>query len=269
MHAVVQVPAYREGDQFPEVLAAIREQDVDGHDVDVEAWVTLSPPGTRADCTTWQDAASVDGVTVHEAPEGKLSARNAAHEHAIEAGADAIVSWDADAYPRDDRVLASLLEPLEGDDVVVANSTPLAAPFEGNLLATLVDVAGAAEDRVRPHVHGQCHAMTAAAWEQLGPFDESIDQTNVSEVRAEEEFGFYHEAERAGAVVEPDGAVISNDTRRHRCRIQSAAHLGGGRGSFCASREQAVTFEPKRGMALAASDRRGSGSGAGCGCGGR
>lgn len=292
MDVAVQVPAYREGEQFSEVLEAILEQDDAGHDVTVEAWVTLSPPGLRGECTTWQDAVDVDGVQPFEAAPGKLSARNQAHDRAAHTlGADAIVSWDADAMPMHDRVLASLLEPLEPGEVVVANSNPLAAPFERNLLAGIVDFAGALEDALRPHVHGQLHAMTAKAWrDHLGPFDSThIDQTNVSQVRALEEFRFRTYAEQVGEVVDVEDAVISNDTRRHRCRIQTSAGLGEGRSEFCKSREGEVTFQP-RGLRAAASDRqefyntqhwagvpdhmkyrhaRDRRDGAGCGCGGR
>jgi hypothetical protein len=76
--------------------------------------------------------------------------------------------------------------------------------------------------------------MTAEAWEQVGPFDESVDQTSMPEVRAEEEFGFWRRLRSLGRVAQPPRAVVYNDPRREYCKIPFASsdHCTGRAGTF-------------------------------------
>lgn len=231
--AVVQIPAYEEGRTVYKTATEITEQNVPtGWSVDYEAWVTLSPPD-RDLCDTWQNAMAAENVDVFEAPQGKLSARNAAHDSAVDRGYDVLFSWDADAPPLHSNVLRSMLRAFEREPApVCVNSKPKSSP--DGALGQAIDLLAGVEDVATPHVHGQCHAMTAEAWEQAGPFDELVDQTSLPEVRAEEEFGFWRRMRALGPVVQPPRAVVYNDPRRAYCKIPFASsdHCTGRVGTF-------------------------------------
>lgn len=231
--AVVQIPAYEEGRTVYETATEISDQPVpEGWDVDYEAWVTLSPPD-RDLCDTWQNAMAAESVSVYEAPQGKLSARNEAHDLAVARGYDAIVTWDADAPPLDSGALASLIQPLGEDGVVATDSRPMSRT-ERSLPDSAVDLFAGIEDRVFPHIHGQAHGMTAEAWRQAGPFDTDLDQTSLPDVRAEEEFMFRQRLERVGDIVRPEPAIVYNDPRRAYCKMPflSSDHCTGRVGTF-------------------------------------
>lgn len=216
MNVTVQVPAYSEGDIIEDTLAELTAQrEPTWADVSYEAWVTPSCPNPES-CRTWVRARDFDGVDAHLAPNGKLSTRNEAHGHAVEGGADVLVTWDADAPPLHDDVLAELLAPLRSDGVVATNSAPTAPP---TVVGVAVNVLGRVEDVARPHMHGQCSAFTAEAWQQAGPFDTDLDETEVFEVRQEEEFGFYRRLAELGAIEHPDGAMVENHPRRAECLL--------------------------------------------------
>lgn len=235
--AVVQVPAFEEGPSMLRTLREIGDQDVpDGWRVAFQVWVTLSPPD-RELCDTWQAAVEAEGFTPFEAPPGKLSARNEAHDAAVEDGFDVIVSWDADAKPLRDDALASLLETVSQDGVVCANSRPVSRG--DGLFGAVVDVAAGAEDGLLPHVNGQAHAITAAAWEKAGPFDTDLDQTVISDVRAEEEFSFYRRLSALGRVTTAPGAAVENDMRRNWCKVPIMGQSG-----YCETRGE-KTFHPR------------------------
>ena len=231
--AVVQIPAYEEGRTVYETATEIAQQRVpDGWDVDYEAWVTLSPPD-RELCDTWQNAMAAENVDVFEAPQGKLSARNAAHDSAVARGYDVFFSWDADAPPLNGDVMASMLRAFEQEPrPVCVNSKPKSSP--DGLVGQAIDLFAAAEDVATPHIHGQCHALTAEAWQSVGPFDESLDQTSMVDVRAEEEFGFWRKLRSLGPVVQPRDAVVYNDPRRIACKVPFASsdHCTGRVGTF-------------------------------------
>lgn len=231
--AVVQIPAYEEGRTVYETATEIAQQRVpDGWDVDYEAWVTLSPPD-RDLCDTWQNAMAAENVDVFEAPQGKLSARNAAHDSAVERGYDVFFSWDADAPPLREDTMAAMLRAFEKTPrPVCVNSRPKSSP--DGLLGQVVDFAAAVEDIATPHIHGQAHALTTEAWEAIGPFDESIDQTDLPAVRAEEEFGFWRKLRSMGKIFEPPGAVVYNNPRRIACKVPFATsrHCVGRVGTF-------------------------------------
>ena len=219
MDVVIQLPAYDEADVIRQTMRAIDDQDVpDGHTVTTEAWITRNENKFGL-CDTMVAAEQVDGWDLFEAPQGKLSARNVAHNHAVEQGYDVFFSWDADAPPVGDGVLSSMIEAFEQEPTpVCVDSIPVSRPGNG-LFGLVVDVAAGIEDVAAPHIHGQCHALTAEAWEALGPFDESIDQTDLPAVRAEEELGFYREVASLGPVVRPPDAQVYNDPRRVKCNV--------------------------------------------------
>jgi len=233
MDAVVQIPAYEEGRTVYKTATEITQQRVpDGWDVDYEAWVTLSPPD-RELCDTWQNAMAAENVEVYEAPVGKLSARNVAHDSAVERGYDVFFSWDADAPPVYEDTMATMLRAFEQDPrPVCVDSTPKSSP--DGVVGQVVDFTAAIEDIATPHIHGQCHAMTAEAWEAVGPFDESVDQTSLPTVRAVEEFGLWRKLRAIGDVAKPPGAVVYNDPRRIKCKIPFAPsdHCTGRVGTF-------------------------------------
>lgn len=217
--AVVQIPAYNEADKLPNTAREILDQRVpDNYGVDLQAWVTRSE-NEKGCCDTMMAAESVPEMEVFEAPVGKLSARNAAHSHAVTRGYDVIVSWDADAPPEHDGVLAALLSAFDDPDVVAANSIPTALNRHRSLLGIGIDLFGAFEEVAFPHINGQAHAFTADAWEAVGPFDDSIDQTEMVKVRGEEEFGFGRKLRQYGKVVQPPSAKVYDDPRRIHCRF--------------------------------------------------
>jgi len=238
---VVQVPAFEEGSEMLPVLGSIRDQPVpDSVSVDYQVWVTLSPPD-RELCSTWQAAVGAEGFDVYEAPPGKLTARNAAHNYAVREGYDVIVSWDADAPPLADHTFAELLEPILNGSASCVNSNPYSS--SAGAFGAVVDVFASVEDVTVPHIDGQLHAMTADAWRQAGPFDDGIDQTDVTEVRAEEEFAFRHrlQSQSASGVVTAPGAVVYNDPRRAYCQVP-----GLGQNPYCGERG-VRTFSPRFG----------------------
>jgi len=240
MEVVVQIPAFEEGRQLAETAEQVVAQPTpEFASVDVEAWVTLSPPD-RSLCTTWQAAMDAKGVDTFEAPQGKLTARNAAHDSALKRGYDVIVTWDADAPPLRQDTLVQLLAPFGDDAVVAVNSKPVTA-IEPSVVDRTVDVVGMVEDRVKPHMHGQCSAFTANVWGEVGPFDTSIDESDENEVRPVEEFGFYHELSQYGEIVYASGAMVYNDPRRLHCTLPFM-----GDPEFCERREGNTTFSPDR-----------------------
>ena len=213
----VQMPAFEEAHQLPKTARAIADQRVpDGVTATYEAWVTRSED-RRGTCSTMQAAKTVGGWDVYEAPAGKLSARNAAHNHALNHGADLICAWDADAPPLADGVLAALVETAMQDGVALANSNPVAR--DGSAIGLVSEVSSKVEDTIMPHVHGQCHVMTAEAWRVAGPFGTELDESDIGDVRGEEEFDFRRRVEEVGEVVDVPEAEVFNDPRRNICRL--------------------------------------------------
>lgn len=235
MDTIVQVPAFEEGEKLADTLRSITALETGDHDVTVEAWVTPSINPSCGFCDTMAYAERVDGVTVFEAPEGKLSARNEAHAHAVQQGADVIVSWDADAPPLDDRALTSLIDTAARPRVAAANSIPVSAG-QYEPLGTAVEMLTSIEQATAAHINGQAHALTAGAWESAGPFT-TVDETDAHDVRAEEEFRFYHRLQRHGDILTAPHAHVRNDLRRTACL------LGIGQESYC-GRRGVETFQP-------------------------
>jgi len=214
---VVQMPAFEEAHQLPKTARAIADQRVpDGVTATYEAWVTRSEDRCGV-CSTMQAAKTVGGWDTYEAPAGKLSARNAAHNNALNHGADLICAWDADAPPLADGVLTALVETATQDGVALANSTPVAR--DGSAIGLVSEVSSKVEDTIMPHVHGQCHVMTAEAWRLAGPFDTDLDESDIGDVRGEEEFDFRRRVSEVGEVVDVPQAEVFNDPRRNICRL--------------------------------------------------
>lgn len=243
MKVAVQVPAFEEGEDMVEALESIRGQRVpDGIDVSHEVWVTPSKGATM------KAAESVDGFEVFEAPSGKLSARNAAHDSAVERGHDVIVTWDADAPAVTDESLASLLAPFEDGDVVAVRGEPV-SPV--SLFGVIENVTRRFVSRpMYNHLHGQLSAFTAEGWERAGPFNTGLDQTELHDVWKEEEVGFAARLREHGRMVHAGNAAVYNDSRRTECRFESSfGRFGRPVSDWCSSRGE-ETFRPR------GSDRR-------------
>lgn len=210
----------------------------DWADVEYHACVT---PVHNADYSREAYFATVDQAREHEAfeyvetPEGKLSSRNYAHDMAAEDGADIVVAADADAPPLAEDTLETLLVPFEEHGVAATNGRPIAPP---TIVGVATNFASSIEDAVRPHLNGQLHAVATEAWSHAGPFSEAVDQTNIREVRLEEEFRFRRRVEQTGRVVDTR-ARVRNSVRRTECR------LGLRNDDFCRRRGK-ETFHPSR-----------------------
>ena len=94
-------------------------------------------------------------------------------------------------------------------------------------------------------MHGRLSAFTADAWAAVGPFDDSVDQTNVVAVRLEEAFDFYRRIAGLGTVAYAPEATVHYDVRRVECLIERAARLGSSQ-SLYYSRIGTNTFGPPR-----------------------
>jgi len=219
IRAVLQVPAYREPEMLPVLRAWGNQPTPEGITVDRQVWVTLSPP-ERELCTTWQAALEARGFEVHEAPEGKLAARNAAHNAAVESEYDVIAVADADAPPLRSDSLAQLLAPFRDEDTAAVAGRPKAAGVPG--LSALVDLGQRVGTEAGLHLPGQFSAFTATAWDEAGPFDTSRSQTDLAAVRQEEEFDFRDRVAQHGVVETAPKAVVRNDMRRWKDKLNRA-----------------------------------------------
>lgn len=222
--AVLQVPAHREPALSGTLDALADQRAPAGWTLGYECWVTpAAGVADRRDCGTWRQAADHPIFEAFEAPRGKLSARNAAHDAALDDGADAVVTWDADTTPQNSRSLAALVEPLADDDVVATNSRPYAPPSPLSLVTNAVAVV---RRTLTPHLHGQASGISAEGWRAAGPFDTDLDQTDIGDVWAEEEVGFYWRLQSVGRVARPPAAVVWSSNRRAHCKIERAMTMG-------------------------------------------
>lgn len=235
MRAAIQVPVYDEpAGRLRDTLTSFRAATTEDFEPSYEAWITPSGPQDIA-----FDVAQECGFETFEAPSGKLSARNAAHSSAFGREMDAVITIDADAPLVAEDAFDRLVREIQSG-AVAANAVSVAYKDpEGKLspLGAVVDVVCLAEDVARPHLSGRCSTISQGAWEQAGPFDDSIDQTDRTAVREEEEFRFYRDVSSVGEVVYADGAKVYNDLRRHVCKLPI--------GQDCERFESEVTFSPK------------------------
>lgn len=244
-HAIVQVFSYDEPDLKRALDAYARCYPPDGWRLSYQACITprgaiQSAPASYRDLVhRWTEIARAHPVfdLVHTPP-GKLASRNAAHDAALEAGAEAVVAGDADAPPLDEDYLAALLAPLQDADVVATNGTPVAPSTP---IGVATNVLGRLHDVVVPHMNGQGHAFATDAWADAGPFAVD-DQTDSRTVRLEEEFEFRRRLAALGDVVDVATARVRNDTRRTRCRLE--ALLPGQPSDYC-QRIGVETFTPR------------------------
>lgn len=237
MRVAIQVPVYDEPDRLlQQTLTQFRKASSERFDPTCQAWITPTGPSDSA-----FDVASGCGFTPHEAREGKLAARNDAHDRAFASGHDAIITIDADAPLLDMGTFDAVVRELQEGAVAVNGVSKARVDPEGevSVAGALVDAACRLEDVSKPHISGRFSALSREAWEHAGPFDESVDQTRRSEVREVEEFGFYQTVSEVGDVVYAHDAVVYNDLRRHICTLP----LVGG-SERCRRFEGDVSFAP-------------------------
>lgn len=175
-------------------------------------------------------------------PKGKLSSRNVVHDSALEDGAEVIISGDADAPPAQDDYLVKMLEPLTNSGVVGVNGFQQAHGLTRPLL-----MAGYYGDLyVNRPMFGRSSAFRADAWRAVGPFDTDLDQTDVHEVRQEEEFRFRRSLEDLGDVIDRTDARVTSSGRRVMCMALDALNpVGRSEAPYC-SRRGTETFAPDR-----------------------
>jgi cellulose synthase/poly-beta-1,6-N-acetylglucosamine synthase-like glycosyltransferase len=211
--ALLQVFAYDEP-YISDTLDAYAATPVpDGWRLDREVAVTPT------DGRTSDAVANHPGFTFREVPSGKLSARNHAHDAAVSAGYDAILTGDADEPPADDDYYAALLAPLDQERVVGVTGFPKSR----GVSAYLANPARVADQLLYRPMRGNSSAFTATAWKQAGPFDtSSVDQTEIGAVRAEEERRFRKRLAKMGRVVDAWNANTTGNDRRVACMAQDA-----------------------------------------------
>lgn len=235
MRVAIQVPVYDEDPRMlRDTLTAFKQANAESFEASYEAWITPSRPADPL-----FDVARECGFSTFEAPEGKLSARNAAHNSAFERGHDAFITIDADAPLLSDQAFEGMVRELrEGAEGVNAVSIARRDPQGGRSVAgALVDAACLLEDVVVGHLSGRCSGVTREGWEHAGPFDDSIDQTDRTTVRSEEEFKLYRKVSEVGPVTYADDAHVHNDLRRHICKLPFTGS--------CDRFDSDVTFSPK------------------------
>lgn len=234
--AIVQLLAYDE--------PHIRET-LDGY---AEATV---PEGWRVSYmvgVTPKNGRTVREVEVHpdfeliETPPGKLTSRNHVHDVALDRGADVVISGDGDAPPASKTYLEALLEPFGDSDVVAVNGFQKAV----GPLSALLQAAYYGDLTVNRPIYGRGSAFTELGWEFAGPFDTNLDELDVNEVRAEEEFRFRRRLGNLGEVVDRTDARVTATGRRAACIVlDSMRPYGRSDLEYCA-RRGSETFMPER-----------------------
>lgn len=260
MNVAIQILSYKEP-HLSATLDAYADLSIPTFVDDIEYHAAITPrdelresaPGVDPDPVV---ARMVEQAEAHETfgllrtPPGKLPSRNEAHDIAASRGADVIVVGDADAPPLHEDYLHELLAPFEAGEVAATNARPMASwtrpfGFTTNFLGFL-------DDRIRPHMHGQGHALSAEAWIVVGPFATDFDLTNSRRVRAEEEYGFRHRLAEYAPVVDVWSARVYNDTRRSVCMANKSVRASWQPpgGPFCErlrdSHQSGVTFQPRQ-----------------------
>lgn len=230
----VQVPGYREPNLSDTLDDIVAQETPAWMSVSYECWVTPSPSGE-----TWEQARSHPTFRAFEAPQGKLSTRNAAHEDAFSRGADAVVTWDADAPPVHDHVLVGMVDPIERG-AVASMAVPKSPP---TVTGIAVNASVSVLQSVFPYIHGQCSAISREGWGHAGPFDDSVDQTVPTQVWFEEERGFYRRLREVGEVVRVSDATVVNDLRRYACLFSMKGFTDVP--EFCDRVDGDVTFSPR------------------------
>ena len=240
MQVAIQVPAFKEPELWA-TLDAIADQPVPPFvdHIEYEAWIT--PDGDPVECMTFQQAMQHPTFEAYEAPKYKLPTRNRAHTSAVDRGFDTFVTWDADAPPVREETLTNLLTRLQNPETVAVCAYPVAKPRPVGFVASL----GVNVKEMIGGMHGQCHAVTADAWEYAGPFKENIDQTDIAPVWIEEEMRFGIRLRQIGKVEYAKDAPVRNDVRRLLCKYQRT--LRRPMDPYCEKPEGEDTFAPREG----------------------
>lgn len=235
----LQLFAYDEAGVIRPTMDAYASVDTpEGVSVDYQGWVT--PTRSRR---TLREVEQHDTFVARQAPEGKLSARNLAHDRATRQGYDIIVTADADEPPATEDYLQNLLTPILDGRAAATSGLPKETGALGPAFALFRRL-----DQARGPIRANCSAFTTGAWRAAGPFDAStVSQTDIGSVRPEEEFDYRRRIESYGPVEDVyDARTIANN-RRTFCRLQEATNpVGGAREGYCSRRGEA-TFSPLRG----------------------
>lgn len=238
MEIALQLLAFEEPGLTATMDAWADQAEPPGYSVSYEVWVT--PSGPKEACGTWRQAEHHDLFSVHEAPQYKLRARNAAHDSAARRGLDAFIACDADAPPLDRDTLTNLLTPLSRPETAAVVANPVSPTTPAGVYCNLKAYA---REYVFRSVHGQCQAITTDAWRQAGPFADDVDHTSMHSVWLEEEYSFGHRLRDVGAVEYVYDAPVYNDTRRQECRWRRGARRH--TGDFCDRPGSDKTFAPR------------------------
>ena len=225
MDVCVQLFGYDEP-MIDEAMDAWAEQPY-GRDDQVDFWGCVTPKAPN-----YHTAKAVErheSFRLFETPRGKLSSRNAAHDEAAGLGYDVIVATDADAPPLDRNVLMDLIEPFRVHGAAATMARPVA---HASLPGVLLNASVATARKTIRYLHGQCSAISSYAWQQAGPFDTSIDETDIRSVWREEEYDFYRRLRAVGPIHTVNGRV-RNDPRRWECRIKRAVPWLTADGTYC------------------------------------
>lgn len=205
-----------------------------GVDVDLQAWVTPTRSGR-----TVREVRQHHSFNLWEAPEGKLDARNAAHDKATRDGYDIIVTADADEPPMSADYLHRLVQPIRDGGAVATTGFPKDTSF----VSPLVD-AWRLADQLRGPIRGNTSAFTIDAWRLAGPLDTTnTKQSSIDSVRSEEEFQFRRRLSDAGRVEDVYEARTVANNRRNLCKIQDAMNPVGDAGEGYCGRRGTATFD--------------------------
>lgn len=234
--AAVQLFAYDEPDTIRWSMDGHSSVDEPpGWDVDFEAWVT--PTGTRY---TISEAEAHRAFRAFEAPPGKLSSRNAAHDSATHRGYDVIVLADADEPPLRGDYLKRLLAPFDQPGVVGVSGFPKDTSWAAPVMDTIRRL-----DQATGPIRGNSSAFTTPAWEAAGPFrTDQVDEADLGGVRGEEEFAFRRRLANLGRVVDRYDATVRANNRRNVCMVMEAMNpVRGAQTGYC-GRRGVATFAP-------------------------
>jgi len=234
--ALVQLFAYDEPDVItPTMNRYAKTPAPDNWAIEYQAWVTPTK-GHR----TLRQAENHPAFQAVEAPPGKLTTRNKAHNRAFNRNYDVVITADADEPPLRDDYFTELLAPFQQANVHAVT----AWPKNTGLTAPLTSLARRLDETRRP-IRANCSALAEHAWHHAGPFRTvDVDESNIESVRAEEEFDFRRRIEETGDVVEQHSAQVKANNRRMASKVfRSLRPLGDTDLGHAASRG-AETFAP-------------------------
>jgi hypothetical protein len=233
---VVQLFAYDEPNVITPTMNRYAETPVpDNWTFEYQAWVTPTE-GHR----TLRQAENHPAFKAFQAPQGKLTTRNKAHDWAFSRNYDFVITADADEPPLRDDYFAELLAPFQSGRVHAVSGWPK----NTGLSAPLTGFARRLDETRRP-LRANCSALDEMAWLSAGPFrTDDVDETEVGSVRREEEFDFRRRIEEIGEVVEQHSAMVEANNRRNLSKVYDALRPLGDTDLGHAASRQAETFAP-------------------------